>query len=127
MSWPTLASLVHSPQLRSLVHGTLKALFVGVIFYFIVYFLERASGGATEQYAKRGFLQDVAYWFYYRSGLHRLLFTAVLFSFMGPRIAFLRLPMLDLLPMIWRTLLWFLIADFSSYWVHRLQHASRFF
>lgn len=127
MSWPTLESLVHSPQLRSLSHGALKALFVGVIFYFIVYFLESASGGDTKQYAKRSFLQDVAYWFYYRSGLHRLLFTAVLFGFLGPRIALLRLPTLEHLPMIWRTLLWFLIADFSSYWVHRLQHASRFF
>jgi len=62
MSWSTLASLIHSPELRSLSQGTLKALFVGVVFYFIVYVLERASGGATKQYAKRGFLQDIVYW-----------------------------------------------------------------
>jgi sterol desaturase/sphingolipid hydroxylase (fatty acid hydroxylase superfamily) len=127
MSWPTLASLVHSPELRSLSHGTLMALFVGVVFYCIVYFLERASGGPTKQYAKRGFLQDIVYWFYYRSGLHRLLFTTVLFGLLGPRIAFLRLPVLDHLSIVWRTLLWLLIADLSSYWVHRMQHASRFF
>jgi sterol desaturase/sphingolipid hydroxylase (fatty acid hydroxylase superfamily) len=127
MFWSWLASLVHSMQLRSLAHGTLKALFVGVVFYFIVYFLELASGGATEQYRRHGFLQDVAYWFYYRSGLHRLLFTALLFGFLGPRIAFLKLPMLDHLSLLWRGTLWLLLSDVTSYWVHRLQHASRFF
>lgn len=126
MSLPAFAWLVHSAEVRSLAHGMLNALFVGVIFYFIVYVLERASGGATEQYAHRGFLQDVGYWFYYRSGLHRLLFTAVLFGFLGPKLAFLKLPILDHLSLIWRGAIWLLISDFTSYWVHRLQHASRF-
>jgi sterol desaturase/sphingolipid hydroxylase (fatty acid hydroxylase superfamily) len=126
MSWPILGWLVHSVQLRSVFHGALKALFVGVVFYFIVYFLERASGGATEQYASRSFLHDVAYWFYYRSGLHRLLFTALLFGFLGPKLAFLKFPMLDHLSLISRGVLWLLVSDFTTYWVHRLQHATRF-
>jgi len=127
MSWPTLAWIAHSARLRSIAHGTLEALLIGVVFYAIVYFLERASGGATEQYTSRGFLQDVAYWFYYRSGLHQLLFTALLFGFLGPKLAFLKFPMLEHLSVISRGVLWIVVSDFTSYWVHRLQHASRFF
>jgi sterol desaturase/sphingolipid hydroxylase (fatty acid hydroxylase superfamily) len=127
MSRPMLAWLVHSAQLRSIAHGVREALFIGVIFYFIVYLLERASGGATEQYASRGFFHDAAYWCYYRSGLHQLLLTALLFGFLGPKLAFLKLPMLGHLSLISRGVLWLLVSDLTSYWVHRLQHASRFF
>jgi sterol desaturase/sphingolipid hydroxylase (fatty acid hydroxylase superfamily) len=71
-------------------------------------------------------MQDVAYWFYYRSGLHQLLFMAALFSFLGTRLAFLQLKMLGGLHPIVAGILWILIADFCDYWIHRLQHRSRF-
>ena len=120
-----LDTLLHFAPLRQVVHGCLRALAVGIVFYFLIYLLERASGGKTEQYRSRGFLQDVFYWFYYQSGLNQLLFMAALFSFLGPRLAFLQLKMVAGLPLIARGFLWFLVADFSAYWVHRLQHASR--
>jgi sterol desaturase/sphingolipid hydroxylase (fatty acid hydroxylase superfamily) len=127
MTWRHILQwLMHSHPLRSVAGGCLRALKIGVVFYFILYLLERASGGTTKQYRTRGFLQDVAYWFYYRSGLHELLFMAALFSFLGPRLSFLQLKMLTSLHPVVRGTLWFLLADFSSYWVHRLQHASRF-
>src|ERR1700739_3901772 len=109
--------LFHYAPLRQVVHGCLRALAIGIAFYFLIYLLERASGGATEQYRSRGFLQDVVYWFYYRSGLNELLFMAALFSFLGPRLAFLQLKMVMGLPSIVRGMLWFLVADFSAYWV----------
>jgi sterol desaturase/sphingolipid hydroxylase (fatty acid hydroxylase superfamily) len=118
--------LLHYVPLRHVIHGCLLALIIGAVFYFLIYMLERASGGTTEQYRSRGFLQDVAYWFYYRSGLDRLLFTAALFSFLGTRLAFLQLRIVGNLHPIVRGILWILLADFCSYWVHRLQHASRF-
>lgn len=127
MTWRHITeSLLHSATLRSVVGGSARALAVGVVFYLLVYLLERASGGTTKQYRSRGFLQDVAYWFYYRSGLNQLLFTAALFSFLGPRLGFLHLKIVDSLHPIVQGTLWFLLADFSNYWVHRLQHASRF-
>jgi sterol desaturase/sphingolipid hydroxylase (fatty acid hydroxylase superfamily) len=127
MAWRHIPeSLLHSAPLRRIVHGCLRGLVVGVVFYFLIYLLERASGGATKQYRTRGFLQDVAYWFYYRSGLHELLFMAALFSFLGPRLDFLQLKVVTSLHPIARGILWFLLADFSSYWVHRFQHANRF-
>jgi sterol desaturase/sphingolipid hydroxylase (fatty acid hydroxylase superfamily) len=121
-----LDAILHFTPVRQVVVGCLRALAVGIVFYFLIYLLERASGGKTEQYRSRGFLQDVAYWFYYQSGLNQLLFLAALFSFLGPRLAFLQLKVVTSLPLIVRGTIWFLVADFSAYWVHRLQHASRF-
>jgi sterol desaturase/sphingolipid hydroxylase (fatty acid hydroxylase superfamily) len=124
MWWPTFEWLFHSPLLRAVARGCLKAMVIGIVFYFIIYLLERASGATTTQYRSRGFLQDVAYWFYYRSGLYRLLFTATLFGFLGPRLAFLQFETVNNLSPVWRGLLWILVSDFTTYWVHRLQHAS---
>lgn len=127
MTWQRISDLLlHSTSLRTVAHGCLRALVLGVCFYFLIYLLERASGGTTRQYRTRGFLQDVAYWFYYRSGLNHLLFMASLFSFLGPRLAFLQIKMVANLNPILRGALWFLLADFTAYWAHRLQHASRF-
>lgn len=112
--------------LRHVVHGCLRALVVGVVFYFLIYLLERASGATTKQYRSRGFRQDVVYWFYYASGLNQLLFMAALFGFLDTRLAILHLKLVDSLPAIARGALWILLADFTTYWVHRLQHASRF-
>jgi sterol desaturase/sphingolipid hydroxylase (fatty acid hydroxylase superfamily) len=127
MTWyQILESLLHSHPLRGVAGGCLRALKFGVVFYFIVYLLERASGGTTKQYRTRGFLQDVAYWFYYRSGLNNLLFMTALFSFLGPKLSFLQFTIVTSLPAIVRGTLWFLLADFGDYWVHRLEHASRF-
>lgn len=122
----TLDGFLHFAPLRQVAHGCLRALAVGVVFYFLIYLLERMSGGATEQYRSRGFLQDVVYWFYYRSGLNQLLFMAALFSFLGPKLAFLHINIVSEFHPIVRGTLWILVADFTTYWVHRLQHASRF-
>ncbi len=127
MIWRHLAeSILHSPSLRSLAGGCVRALAFGVVYYFIVYLLERASGGTTAQYRSRGFMQDVAYWFYYRSGLNNLLFMAALFSFLRTKLAFLQLSFVNDLHPIGRGILWFVAVDFTEYWAHRLQHKWRF-
>ncbi len=127
MIWRHLAeSILHSASLRSLASGCVRALEFGVVFYFIVYLLERTSGGTTSQYRSRGFMQDVAYWFYYRSGLNNLLFLAALFSLLRAKLGFLQLSFVNDLHPIARGVLWFVAADFGGYWIHRLQHQWRF-
>ena len=127
MAWRHLLEVfIHNAAFRNVAKGSIRALVIGVIFYFVVYLLERASGGATAQYRSRGFLQDVAYWFYYRSGLNQLVVMAALFSFLGTNLLCMELKIVGGLPSIMRGVLLLLLADFSSYWVHRLQHASRF-
>jgi sterol desaturase/sphingolipid hydroxylase (fatty acid hydroxylase superfamily) len=127
MMWRHISEwLAHSALLHSVAHGFLHALKIGVAFYFLIYLLERASGATTRQYRSRGFIQDIAYWFYYASGLNQLLFMAALFSFLDTRLAILHIKTVDILPPIARGTLWILLGDFATYWVHRLQHASRF-
>jgi sterol desaturase/sphingolipid hydroxylase (fatty acid hydroxylase superfamily) len=119
-------SLLHSAFLRGVASGCVRALALGVVYYFVIYLLERASGGTTEQYRSRGFMQDMAYWFYYRSGLNNLLFIAALFSFLSTKLAFLQLSFVNDLHPIARGVLWFVAVDFCEYWTHRLQHKWRF-
>jgi sterol desaturase/sphingolipid hydroxylase (fatty acid hydroxylase superfamily) len=127
MNWLRLIErILHSATFHSLTHGCARALAFGIAYYFIVYLLERASGGPTSQYRSRGFLQDIAYWFYYRSGLNNLLFLAALYSFLSGRLAFLELGFVRTLPPVARGLLWFVALDFVDYWTHRLQHKWRF-
>lgn len=117
---------MRSTQLRAIAHGTISALAIGIVYYFLIYLLERASGGSTKQYRSQGFVQDIVYWFYYASGLNRLLFMAALFSFLDSRLAILHLKMVDSMPVVVRGTVWILLGDFTTYWVHRLQHANRF-
>jgi sterol desaturase/sphingolipid hydroxylase (fatty acid hydroxylase superfamily) len=125
MNWAHISELlVHA--LRRVAGGSFRALELGVVFYSLVYLLERASGGTTKPYRSRGFRQDLAYWFYYGSGLNQILFLAAFFSFLGPKLALLHLNIVTNLHPIARGILWIALADFTSYWVHRLQHSSRF-
>lgn len=129
MTWRHLFEwLVHSHVLRSVAHGTVKAFAAGVVYYFVIYFLERASGAETTpyKYRRRSFIQDVVYWFYYASGLNRLLFAAAILSFLDAKVAVVHLGMVDSMPVVVRGALWLLVTDFSSYWVHRFQHMNRF-
>src|SRR5579872_6867000 len=76
------------------------------------------------QYSQRGFAHDLLFWFYYRLGVHTLLFSYWIFKFVGPR-----LPAWDLLHSLsyWpRFLVYYLIADFMGYWLHRLRHKVKF-
>ena len=127
MAWRRITdSLLHSTTLHSVASGCLRALVLGVLYYFIVYLLERASGGTTKQYRSRGFLQDVAYWLYYRSGLNQLLFMAAVLGFLSAKLSFIQLSFVSKLHPVARGTLWIVVADFFNYWIHRLQHRSRF-
>jgi len=102
------------------------AVAVGAVFYVVIFILERASGAPTSQYRSGGFLQDCCYWLYYRSGLNQFLFTAALFGFLTPKLRFLQIDLIAELPFVVRVLVWLVVSDFTSYWIHRLQHATSF-
>jgi sterol desaturase/sphingolipid hydroxylase (fatty acid hydroxylase superfamily) len=102
------------------------ALIAGTVFYVIIFRLERASGAPTDQNHGRSFLHDTFYWLYYRSGLNAVLFTAALFAFAAPKLRFLELTSVAALPIVLRTAVWLVVTDFTSYWVHRIQHAVPF-
>src|SRR5258708_30233241 len=90
-------------------------LVLGLIYFSLVYIIERFTGGRTGQYRSRGFLQDIAYWFYSRSGFGRLTTTAVVYSLLTPRLTFLNVKLLVGLPIVLRWTIYFLVTDLVSY------------
>ena len=97
-----------------------------VVLFVAVWAIEKACGTRTRNYRTRGFGQDVAYYFYYRSGAHRILFTAAVFSALDGPLSFLDLKLLTPLPPLLQIVAALLVTDFAMYWLHRAQHRFRF-
>jgi sterol desaturase/sphingolipid hydroxylase (fatty acid hydroxylase superfamily) len=123
------SSLWHhvSKYSRVVAHNAVWCLVLGLIYFVLVYLIERFTGARTHQYRTRGFLQDIAYWFYSRSGFGRLTTTTVVYSLLIPRLAFLNVKLLVGLPILLRWTIYFLVTDLITYWVHRWTHSNRFF
>lgn len=123
------SSLWHhvSKYSRVVAHNAVWCLVLGLIYFALVYLIERFTGARTHQYRTRGFLQDIAYWFYSRSGFGRLTTTTVVYSLLIPRLAFLNVKLLVGLPILLRWTIYFLVTDLITYWVHRWTHSNRFF
>ena len=123
------SSLWHhvSKYSRVVAHNAVWCLVLGLIYFALVYLIERFTGARTHQYRTRGFLQDIAYWFYSRSGFGRLTTTTVVYSLLIPRLAFLNVKLLVGLPIVLRWTIFFLVTDLITYWVHRWTHSNRFF
>jgi sterol desaturase/sphingolipid hydroxylase (fatty acid hydroxylase superfamily) len=100
----------------------LRALVIGLALFLVIYLIERAYRVPDGHYRSRGFLHDVAYWFYYRSGLHHFVFLAALFAALSGPLAALDLRLLSPLPYWLQALLYMVVADFLVYWIHRAQH-----
>jgi sterol desaturase/sphingolipid hydroxylase (fatty acid hydroxylase superfamily) len=115
-----------SRVLYRLAENTLRAFLFGLAAGAAIYALERWTGGKTSQYRERSFLHDAAYWFFVRSGLHRLIFFSALFATVAPGLAVFNLRLLSQLPLGLRLSAYWLITEFLAYWIHRWQHRNRF-
>jgi sterol desaturase/sphingolipid hydroxylase (fatty acid hydroxylase superfamily) len=100
-------------------------LFLGVI-YTIVLVLETVYRTRTRNYRSRQFAYDAAYYFYYRSGLHRMLFTVAILGALSAPFAYIGVGLLRGQPMWLQVVLGLVISDFVMYWLHRAQHRIRF-
>lgn len=118
-AWVTL---LPGPWERNFVKGA-------VLFAFsfsAVWAIEKAYRARTRNYRTRDFAHDTAYYFYYRSGIQRLLVTGPLFLALDAPLSFLDLRLLDGLPVAAKIVLGIVIGDFVMYWLHRAQHAFPF-
>ncbi len=111
--------------LEPLQRGFIHTLALGLFFFSIIYAIERAYDTRTH-YRSRLFLHDVAYWFYYRLGLNRLLLFAPVVAFLEQPLSLLDLELLKGLPFAVQIFLFYLLRDFFGYWVHRAQHHFKF-
>lgn len=96
------------------------------VFFCVVLVIETAYGTRTRNYRSREFGWDVAYYLYYRTGLHRLLFTGTFVALLMGPLESLDIGLLRPLPVWAQVLFGLVISDFFMYWLHRAQHANRF-
>ncbi len=125
MDWVNwILGWMQNKSLRDLGHALNNPVVFGGVCLVFFYLCGRISKVSPGQYFSRRFLHDLFFWFYYRLGIHTLVFSYWLFKFVGPL-----LPAWNLLgnwPYWPRFLLYYVLADFLSYWFHRLRHKVRF-
>lgn len=122
---PESSDLFLASTWRYVAHNALHGLRHGILLFLIIYSIERCYNVRTSQYKSRNFLHDICYWICGRSDLFRILFTASLFKFLGNRLAFIEITSFRSLPALVRLPIYFIFADFLTYWIHRWQHSSR--
>jgi sterol desaturase/sphingolipid hydroxylase (fatty acid hydroxylase superfamily) len=95
-------------------------------FFLFISLLERVYGLPFSSYRSRNFLHDVIYWFYYYSGLGKMLLMGPALFLIGDNLDVFKLGLLDDIPFIWQLPINLLLLDFLGYWVHHMQHAIPF-
>jgi sterol desaturase/sphingolipid hydroxylase (fatty acid hydroxylase superfamily) len=112
-------ALFDSPLLRNVLQGA--GLIAGL--FAIVFALEALAGRDVRRYRSRAFATDAAYALIYLGGIYGALVSAPVLaaiSLLIPQSWNLRL--LDSLPPLAGFLVYWLLADFIGYWVHRWEH-----
>lgn len=120
-----IVDLVSRLGLPELARATVRSIvFVG-LFFIVIAFLEWLGGTHPRRYLSRAFLNDVAYSLFYRAGFYSTFIAAAVTNLLAPRLAFMKVDLLAQLPPAAAFFLYWVIADFLGYWIHRLQHRSR--
>jgi sterol desaturase/sphingolipid hydroxylase (fatty acid hydroxylase superfamily) len=118
-------------RLRSLVHllpdiGPSRALGREALLILagvaLVGFLEWRQRRDLGRYRSRSFGNDVIYSFFYQGGVYNLLIYVPLFGAIQQHLGFAKFGVLHALPTPAAFVLYWLIADFCGYWIHRLFH-----
>ena len=102
--------------------NTLRALLPLAGVFVVVWLFERRQGSDTSRYQRRHFGHDVAYAWFYDSGAFRVLGASLVFAAMQDRLGFLQLGLFEGLPILAVGVLYIVLNDFVSYWLHRAEH-----
>ena len=114
------ATLAEFPLLK----GLLSATAMTVALFVVILVLERRCGGDLRRYRTRNFATDVLYALFYRGGVYNVLVYAPIFALIESILPPWRLNLLSHFPPAVAFLVFWILADFLSYWIHRWQHAS---
>ena len=115
-----LAALLH---VRALAINVARALLIIVALFIPIALLERRQGSDTSRYGTRHFAHDVAYALFYQSGVYTVLFASLIGSALQSRLHVLSFNAVGRLPLPVAAVIYWVVADFLSYWVHRAEHA----
>jgi sterol desaturase/sphingolipid hydroxylase (fatty acid hydroxylase superfamily) len=103
--------------------NTVKAVLPIVATFAVIWFFERRQGSDTSRYRRRHFAHDVAYAWFYNSGAFGLLGASLVYSAVRSQLSFMRLELLEGLPIAVVGLIYLITIDCVSYWIHRAEHA----
>ena len=96
------------------------------LFLLVIVALERLNRADLTRYRRREFFNDFVYALFYQGGIYNFLIYVPVFSTLQKRLAFADLHVLTSVPAPVSFILFWLIADFVGYWIHRMQHAVPF-
>ncbi|MBW3564841.1 MAG: sterol desaturase family protein [Acidobacteria bacterium] len=105
-------------------HGLARTAIVIAVFGSVVVALEIYYRRNLSRYRRKGFATDVVYSFFYQGGLYNLLIYIPVFGSLQQSLDFASLGLLESIPVVPGFILFWLVADFLGYWIHRLQHTS---
>jgi sterol desaturase/sphingolipid hydroxylase (fatty acid hydroxylase superfamily) len=100
--------------------GVAGALFV--VVSLLVLLLEIRSGTQVARYKSRAFINDVLYSAFYRGGVYAVFVWAAAVNALGDHLGFLRLNLLNHLPLYASVPAYWIVGDFCLYWAHRGLH-----
>ena len=113
-------------QLGVMASNTTRALLTMAVLFIPIWYLERRQGSDTSRYVRRHFAHDVAYFLFYDSGAFRVLGAALIWGAVQNQLTFMRLGLLEGLPIVVVGFLYLVILDFIAYWLHRAEHSVPF-
>ncbi len=110
------------PVVYALVSSFVFAVLVFSALGFAFYVIEKSTSRDTTRYRTRHFLNDIVYTLLYQGGIYNVLIYAPLYALIAPRFGFMKVGLVtNMSPAASIAIYWF-IADFVAYWVHRIQH-----
>jgi sterol desaturase/sphingolipid hydroxylase (fatty acid hydroxylase superfamily) len=122
----SMADLVTRLRLLELLNSALHAILYLLPFLLVVYVCERRAGADRARYWTRHFLNDSLYTLFYWGGFYNVFIFAALANLLEPRLDFLKLNLLSGLSWPLQLACWWVLGDFLTYWLHRLQHRWSF-
>jgi sterol desaturase/sphingolipid hydroxylase (fatty acid hydroxylase superfamily) len=112
-------------HLLSIAQATVTTVVILGGILLVIYLCEPAPARRA-RYRSRVFLNDVCYTLFYRGGFFTVLIMAWITAALQPHTHWARLNLVDYLPRWAAYVVWWVVVDFLAYWIHRLQHTSRF-
>jgi sterol desaturase/sphingolipid hydroxylase (fatty acid hydroxylase superfamily) len=106
--------------------NTVKALIPIALMFIPSWFFERRQGADTSRYRRRHFAHDVFYAWFYNSGVFGMLGASLVYAALQDQLGFMRLGLLEGLPIVVVAVLYLVIGDCANYWVHRAEHSIPF-
>ena len=117
--------LIDQLRLWELVRSSGRAVLYLLPFLLAVYLLEWRGGADRARYRTRQFLSDAVYSLFYWGGFYNVFVLAALANALAPRLDALKLNLLAAQPWPVQLVVFWVLGDFLTYWMHRLQHRWR--